>query len=56
MTYVREVTATDLYDCMCLYFQFDIICVFSELFELVKLLSKQFNDFKAYIFLLHVFS
>ena len=30
--------------------------VFSELFELVSLLSKQFYAFKAYILLLHVFS
>ena len=30
MTYVREVTQTDFYNCMCLYFQFDLICVFSE--------------------------
>ena len=30
-------------------------CILS-LFELVKLLSKQFNAFKTYILLLHVFS
>ena len=30
MTYVREVTETDFYDCMCLCFQFNSICVFSE--------------------------
>ena len=30
MTYVREVIETDFYNCMCLYFQFDSICVFSE--------------------------
>ena len=30
MTYVREVTKTDFCNCMCLYFQFDSICVFSE--------------------------
>ena len=29
---------------------------FLSLFELVCLLSKQFNDFKAYILLLHVFA
>ena len=29
-TYVREVTETDFCDCMCLYFQFDSICIFSE--------------------------
>ena len=46
MTYVREVTETDFYNCMCLYFQFDSFCIFSELFELVSLLSKQFNAFK----------
>ena len=27
MTYVREVTETDFYKCMCSYFQFDPICV-----------------------------
>ena len=30
MTYEREVSETDFYHCMCLYFQFDPICVFSE--------------------------
>ena len=30
MTYVREVTETDFYNCMCLHFQFDAICIFSE--------------------------
>ena len=30
MKFVREVTETDFYDCMYLYFQFDSICVFSE--------------------------
>ena len=30
MTYVREVTETDFYNCMCLHFQFDPICGFSE--------------------------
>ena len=29
---------------------------FLSLFELVSILSKQFNAFKAYILLLHVFS
>ena len=29
-TYVREVTETDFSDCMCLYCQFDSICVFSK--------------------------
>ena len=56
MAYVREVTETDLYNCMCLFFQFDSICVVSELFYLVSLLSKQFRAFKAGILLLHVFS
>ena len=32
MAYVREVTETDFYQCICLYFQFDPICVFSEIF------------------------
>ena len=26
MTYVREVTETDFYDCMCSYYQFDSLC------------------------------
>ena len=30
MTYVREVTETDFYNCMCLHFQFDTFCIFSE--------------------------
>ena len=30
ITYIREVTETDFYHCLCLYFQFDPICVFSE--------------------------
>ena len=33
MTCLREVTETDFYYCMCLYFQFDPICVFFSLFE-----------------------
>ena len=41
---------------MYLYFQFDSICVFSELFELVSALTKQFYAFQAYILLLHVSS
>ena len=45
VTDVREVTETDLYNCMCLYFLFVSICVFSE-FELVSILSKKFNAFK----------
>ena len=47
MTYVREVIKHNLYNCMCLYFQFDSIWYFLSLFELVSLLSKQFNAFKA---------
>ena len=31
--YVREVTETDFYNSICLYFQFDSISVFSEWFE-----------------------
>ena len=50
MTYVREVTETDFYNCMCLYFQFDSICVFSKFVELVNLLSWQFIVFKAGIY------
>ena len=46
MTYVREVTKLT-YSCMCSYFQFDSICVFSEFVELVCLLSKQVNAFEA---------
>ena len=30
MIYVREVSKTDFYNCMCFYLQFDWICVFSE--------------------------
>ena len=56
MWYVREVTETDLYNYMCLYFHFDSICVLSELFELVSLLSQQFHAFKAYILLQNVVS
>ena len=46
MTFVREVTKLTC-NCMCLYFQFDSICVFLSLFELVSLLSKQFHAFDA---------
>ena len=56
MWHVREVTETDLYNYMCLYFHFDSICVLSELFELVSLLSQQFHAFKAYILLQNVVS
>ena len=30
MTYVWGVTEADFNNCMCLYFQFDSICIFSE--------------------------
>ena len=53
MTYVREVTETDFYNCMCLYFQFDSICIYSE-FLITNMSFKQYNSFKAYILLLHV--
>ena len=56
MTNVSEETETDFYNSMSLYFQFDSVCIFSGLFELVSLLSKRFHAFKAYILLLHVFS
>ena len=56
MTYVREVTEADFYYSMCLFFHFDSICVFFSLFEVVSLISKQFNAFNACILLLHVFS
>ena len=52
MTYVREVTETDFYNCMCLYFQ----AYFLSLFELVNLLSRQFYAFNAYILLLRTYS
>ena len=29
MTYVREVTEIDFWNCMCLCFQFDSICIYS---------------------------
>ena len=47
---IREVTETDFYNCMCLCFQISSIC---SCFELVSLISKHFNAFKAatYIFL-----
>ena len=54
MTYVREVSVTDFYNCMWLYFQFDSFCVFSE-FKPVSLISKYSNAFKAHILLLHIF-
>ena len=56
MTYVREVTETDFCNYMCLYIQFDSIVYFLSLFELVSLLSKQFNALKVYVWLQHVFS
>ena len=39
MTYVREVTLTDFYNCMCKYFQFYSSCVFSEFVSTSKPLS-----------------
>ena len=56
MTDLREVSETNFYHCMCLLLQFNPICVCFSLFELVSLLSKQFNAFDAYILLLHMFS
>ena len=56
LTYVKEVTETDFFNCMCLYFQFKPTAHFLSLFELVSLLSKQFNAFKAYILMLNVFT
>ena len=43
MSYVREVTETEFNNCMYLYFQFDSVCLFSDLLELVILISKYFN-------------
>ena len=52
MTYAREVPETDLYNCVCLYFQFDSIRIFLGWFELVSLISKYFIYFAAtYVFL-----
>ena len=46
MTYLREVTKlTCIF--VCVYFSSLIQFAFLSLFELVSLLSKQFNDFKA---------
>ena len=51
MTYVREVSETDFYNCV--YISSLIhSAYFLSLFELVRLLSKQFIAFKAYILLL----
>ena len=55
MTYVREVTETDFFN-LCVYISSLIqSAYFLSLYELVSLLSKQFNAFKAYILLVHVF-
>ena len=56
MTYVREVTETTFYKLTVYISSLIQSAYFLSLFELVKLLSKQFNASKAYILLLHVFS
>ena len=53
MTYVREVTQTDVFVYISSLSQF---AYFLGLFQLVSPLSKQFSAFNAYILLLHVFS
>ena len=53
MTYVREVTQTDVFVYISSLSQ---SAYFLGLFQLVSPLSKQFNVFNAYILLLHVFS
>ena len=56
MTYVREVTKLTCI-VVCVYISSLIqFAYFLSLFELVNLLSKQFNAFKAQILLLHVFA
>ena len=56
MTYVREVTKlTCIVVCVCISSLTQFAYVLS-LFELVNLLSKQFNAFKAQTLLLHVFA
>ena len=56
MTYVREVTKLTCI-VVCVYIiQFDSIFVFLSLCELVNLLYKPSNAFKASILLLHVFA
>ena len=52
MTYVREVTQTDVFVYISSLSQF---AYFLGLFQLVGPLSKQFNAFNAYILLLRVF-
>ena len=55
-TYVREVTKLTCI-VVCVYISsLTQFAYFLSLFELVSLQSKQFNAFKAYILLLHVFS
>ena len=56
MTYVREVTKLTC-TVVCVYiFSLTRFAYFMSLFELVSLLSKQFNAFKALLLLLHVFA
>ena len=56
MTYVREVTKLACI-VVCVYISsLTQFAYFLGLFELVTLLSKQLNDFKAQILLLHVFA
>ena len=44
MTYVKEVTVTNFYKCMCLYISSLIqSAYFLSLIEIVSILSKQFN-------------
>ena len=56
MTYVREVTKLTCI-VVCVYISsLTKFAYFLSLFELVNLLPKQFNAFKAQILLLHVFA
>ena len=56
MTYVREVTKLTCI-VVCVYISsLTQFAYFLSLFELVNLLSKPSNAFKAYILLLHVFA
>ena len=50
MTYVREVTEADFYNCICLSFQFDSICVFSVFVLTSKSFIEAIQCFKAYIY------
>ena len=47
MTYVREVIETAFFIRMCLFSSLIQSVCFLSLFELVSLLSKQFNTFKT---------